>query len=444
MKIAFIIGTRPEIIKMSPLIDEVNKRGIDYILIHTGQHYDREMSDQFFEDLELPQPDYNIGVGSTTHGNQTAVMLKGIEEILLSEKPDIVLVEGDTNAVMAGALASAKIHLPLGHVESGLRSYDKTMPEEINRVVADVCSHLFFVPTEESAVNLIFEGLDPHQIFITGNTVVDAVKRNLKIAGKRSQLNSSPAYENILTLTLHRAENVDNLQRLKNITDALLELEEVNIIFPVHPRTIKNLKEFGLYDKLDEAEHIKLIKPVGYLDFLIMLSKSKLVMTDSGGIQEEAITLNLPCITLRYNTERPETVAAGGNILVGTDKKLITDSTRRIINDEKLYQNMSNAVNPYGNGEASKKILDIILKDYTEGKLIIQPPENIGGHKGRFIQNIDENINVSEFEKINPGSSIIAVFKKGEAKFPYADLNLKNKTIMIDKFNLKSNNTINP
>ena len=191
MKITFIVGTRPEIIKMSPLIDEVEKRGIDYILIHTGQHYDQEMSEQFFSDLELSQPDYNIGVGSKSHGKQTAVMLEGIEKILLSENPDIILVEGDTNAVMAGAVAASKLHLPIGHVEAGLRSFDKTMPEEINRLIADVCSNLFFVPTEESAINLIFEGLNPHNIFITGNTVVDACLRNLKIAGKSSKNNNA-------------------------------------------------------------------------------------------------------------------------------------------------------------------------------------------------------------------------------------------------------------
>ncbi len=359
MKIAFIIGTRPEIIKMSPLMDEVKKRGIDFILIHTGQHYDREMSQQYFDDLKLPHPDYNIGVGSTTHGKQTAVMLDGIEEILSSERPDIILVQGDTNAVMAGALAASKMHIPVGHVESGLRSYDKTMPEEINRMVADICSTLFFVPTEESAINLIFEGLNSNNIHITGNTVVDAVYRNLKIAGKYSDLDLN-LDKDYITLTLHRAENTDNPQRLRDISDALLNLKETEIIFPVHPRTIKTLNKLNLYQPLVDAKHIHLMNPVGYLDFLVLLSHSKVVITDSGGIQEEAVTMNIPCVTLRYNTERPETVAVGGNILVGTDKELIIRTVRNILEDEKLYQKMSQAKNPYGDGKTSQKIVDII------------------------------------------------------------------------------------
>lgn len=433
MKIAFIVGTRPEIIKMSPLIDEVRKRGINFILIHTGQHYDQEMSEQFFSDLELPKPDYNIGVGSKSHGKQTAVMLEGIEEILLSERPDIILVEGDTNAVMAGAIAASKLHLPIGHVEAGLRSFDKTMPEEINRLVADVTSNLFFVPTEESAVNLIFEGLNPHHIFITGNTVVDACLRNLKIAekGLKPQF---PRDKDLVALTMHRAENVDDPERLKNITDALLELDDAHIIFPVHPRTRKNLEKFGIYPALEATEHIQMIKPIGYLDFLVLLSQSKLVLTDSGGIQEEAVTLNKPCITLRYNTERPETVTSGANVLVGADKDAIVDNTRRIMNDADVYHKMSDATNPFGDGKASEKIVDSILKSYEVGKLQLKAPNSFKGHEGWYLQRIDENITVSEFEDRNKHSLIKAVFDDGEAKFPHPNLQLNNKTVIIDRF----------
>lgn len=436
MKIAFVIGTRPEIIKMSPLIDEVSKRGIDFILIHTGQHYDREMSEQFFEDLELPQPDYNIGVGSTTHGKQTAVMLEGIEEIFTSEKPDIVLVEGDTNAVMAGALASGKMHIPVGHVESGLRSYDKTMPEEINRVVADICSHLFFVPTEESAVNLIFEGLNPHDIHITGNTVVDAVYRNLKIAEKYSD----PDFDltkDFITLTLHRAENTDHPRRLKDITDALLELKETSIIFPLHPRTIKTLKKLNLYQPLVDAEHIQLMKPVGYLDFLVLLSHSRMVITDSGGLQEEAITMNLPCVTLRYNTERPETVTAGGNVLVGTDRDRIIQTVRDILGDEEIYQKMSLSENPYGDGQTSEKIVGIISQAYKNDELKITPPENIGGLEGRYIQKVEETIDVAGYEEKHTNIRIIVAFEENKAQFPRGDLQLKGKTIVLERYSIQ-------
>lgn len=439
MKIAFIIGTRPEIIKMAPIIDEAQKRGLDYILIHTGQHYDQNMSNHFFRDLKLSVPHYNIGVGSTSHGKQTAAMLEGLERILLSENPDIVLVEGDTNAVMAGSIACSKLNLALGHVEAGLRSFDKTMPEEINRTVADVCSTLFFAPTEESALNLLFEGISSHHIFITGNTVVDSCIRNLKIANEHANLNSHLDLQgDILTITLHRAENVDHPQKLKNIMEAILELDEMNIIFPVHPRTEKNLKKNNFFDILNQTEHIQMIKPLGYLHFLLLLSRSKLVMTDSGGIQEEAITLDLPCLTLRYNTERPETVTAGGNILLGAEKESIINGVRKIMRDPSLYQKMKEATNPYGDGKASKMILNAIMKLYDENKLKITQPNHITNHEGYYIQKIRENINVQEFENENIHFRIKAVFENGLAKFPHSTLQLKNKTVLIDKYIVKT------
>ena len=241
MKIAIVLGTRPEIIKMAPIIDEIGKRGIDLVLLHTGQHYDKEMSDNFFKDLEIPAPDYNIHVGSGSHGKQTGLMMQGIEEVMIDEKPDIVLVQGDTNAVLAGALVASKLHIPVGHVEAGLRSFDMTMPEEINRMAADVCSLMYFVPTEESAINLLAENISHKKLFITGNTVVDACFRHLEIAKKRGIEEESLAnldienMDNILTLTMHRAENVDDEHRLKGIIGALEELSDMNIIFPIHP-----------------------------------------------------------------------------------------------------------------------------------------------------------------------------------------------------------------
>lgn len=434
MKIAFIIGTRPEIIKMSPLIDEVDTRGIDYVLIHTGQHYDHEMSQQFFLDLELKEPDYNIGVGSDSHGKQTAVMMEGIEEVLLSEKPDIVLVQGDTNAVLAGALVAAKLHIAVGHVEAGLRSYDKTMPEEINRMVADVCTNLFFVPTEDTAINLLFEGINPKNIFITGNTVVDACYRNLKIARKSSHIMSELKLEgDILSLTLHRAENVDDRKRLENIVEALLKIEGLTIVFPVHPRTVKTLKEFEMYSQLEEAPHIRMIKPIGYLDFLILQSNSKLMITDSGGIQEEAITLDVPCLTLRYNTERPETVHAGGNILVGSDTEKITSNVAKLLADNTIYQRMKEAPNPYGDGTASEQIVDAIMDAYNQGKLQIKPPETIAGGQSKKLLVVDEAGTVAEFEEKNPECTINIVFNGVNPEFPGADLSIKGKTIMVSK-----------
>ena len=434
MKIAIVIGTRPEIIKMAPVIDEIKKRNLDYVLIHTGQHYDHEMSDQFFLDLELPTPNYNIGVGSGSHGEQTAEMMKGIEKVFVDEKPDLVMVQGDTNAVLAGAIVASKLHIPVGHVEAGLRSFDKTMPEEINRMAADVCSQLFYVPTEESAVNLIVEGINPKNVIITGNTVVDACLRNLKIAQNKSDILSQfKQYENILTLTMHRAENVDNVERLTQITDALIELDELTIIFPVHPRTLKNLEKFGLYSKLVEKDHIKIIKPVGYLDFLLLLSNSTMIMTDSGGLQEEAITLDVPCMTLRYNTERPETVTTGGNILVGSDRNKIVETARLIMNDPKTREKMKKAANPYGDGKASQNILEVSLKEYENGNLEIKAPEDLMNQFKRKFELLDSNITVLEFEKSN-NALIRVVYDKGEATFPHEGLNLKNKLVLFDHY----------
>lgn len=433
MKIAVIIGTRPEIIKMAPVIDEIERRDIDCILIHTGQHYDHEMSDQFFIDLELRKPDFNIGVGSGSHGKQTATMMNGIEDVLVAEKPDIVLVQGDTNAVLAGALVASKLHIPVGHVEAGLRSYDKSMPEEINREIADVCSKLYFVPTEESAVNLLFQGISPKDIFITGNTIVDTCMRNLKIAQKSETKPKFDFEGDILTLTMHRAENVDNRERLQNIIDALLELDDVTVVFPVHPRTVKTLKEFDMFEKLEKAEHIELIKPVGYLDFLLLLSKSKFIMTDSGGLQEEAITLNVPCMTLRYNTERPETVKAGGNILVGSEKDKIVSTVKEILNNQDLYDRMSKAENPYGAGNSSEMILDAILGLYNADELKITVPEDIMKDRERELIEVKENVSVFEFEN-SKDSVVKMVFENGNARFPHGDLNLNGKTVLVDSF----------
>jgi UDP-N-acetylglucosamine 2-epimerase (non-hydrolysing) len=435
MKIATVLGTRPEIIKMAPVLDEMERLDIDNILIHTGQHYDHEMSQQFFQDLKIKQPDYNIGVGSNSHGKQTAIMMESIENVLIEEKPDIIMVQGDTNAVLAGALAASKLHMAVGHVEAGLRSYDKTMPEEINRQIADICSNIFFVPTEESAINLVFENINPHDIYITGNTIVDASIRHLKIAENESNiLNELQVTGDILILTIHRAENVDDSKRLKNIVEALLELDNITVIFPAHPRTVKTLKKFGFYNALKDAPHIKLIKPLGYLDFLLLLSKSKFVMTDSGGLQEEAITLNIPCITLRYNTERPETVKAGGNILVGTDKNMIVDTYNRISTDTTQYNEMKNAKNPYGDGQSSKNIINAVIENYNANKFNISLPEHVKSFIGREVLNVQDNITVSEYEKMNPGVTINMVFKDNKIKFPYPDLNIKDKNIVLNKF----------
>ncbi len=438
MKIATILGTRPEIIKMAPIIDEISKRGIDQIVLHTGQHYDKEMSDNFFTDLEIPTSDYNIHVGSGTHGKQTGLMMQGIEEVLLKEKPDIVLVQGDTNAVLAGALVASKLHIAIGHVEAGLRSFDMTMPEEINRRAADVTSTMYFIPTEESAINLLAEGFSHKNLLITGNTVVDACFRHLEIARKKGFEEESLAsldienMDNILTLTMHRAENVDVKERVINIIEALKELDQMNIIFPIHPRTKNTLENFGLFDELNDMEHVHIIKPLGYLDFLLLTSKSTLVLTDSGGLQEEAITLDVPALTLRYNTERPETVTAGGNILVGSNKEAILENTNRILNDKEFADKMKNAPNLYGGGNSAKLTVDAIEDYYNKGLLNIEAPEDIMSSFTRKMASIDEEITVQEFEK-NENSLIHMVFDGEKMRFPTDDLNLNGMMISYDK-----------
>ena len=438
MKIATILGTRPEIIKMAPIIDEISKRGISQVVLHTGQHYDEEMSDAFFRDLEIPTPDYNIHVGSGTHGKQTGLMMEGIEEILLDEKPDIVLVQGDTNAVLAGALVASKLHIAVGHVEAGLRSFDMTMPEEINRRVADICSVMYFIPTEESAINLLAEGFSHDNLIITGNTVVDTCFRHLEIAKKRGFQEESlkeldiENMDNILTLTMHRAENVDDKKRVTNIIEALKELDDMNIIFPIHPRTKNTLQRFGLFDELNDLSHVHIIKPIGYLDFLLLTSKSTLILTDSGGLQEEAITLNVPALTLRYNTERPETVSAGGNILVGSNKDIILDNARKILSDSDFADKMKNAANPYGQGDAAKSTVDAIERYYVDGLLDIKAPEDIMTSFTRKMAKINEELTVNEFE-IKENALIHMVFDGEKMIFPTDELNLNGMMISYDK-----------
>ena len=438
MKIATILGTRPEIIKMAPIIDEISKRDIDQIVLHTGQHYDAEMSDNFFKDLDIRTPDYNIHVGSGTHGKQTGLMMQRIEEVLLEEKPDIVLVQGDTNAVLAGALVASKLHIPIGHVEAGLRSFDMTMPEEVNRRVADVSSLMYFVPTVESAINLLAEGVSRKNLFVTGNTVVDACFRHLELAKEKGISEQSlkelniDEMDNILTLTMHRAENVDVKERVVNIIDALKQLDDMNIIFPIHPRTKNTLEKFGLFEELNNLEHVHIIKPLGYLDFLYLTSVSTLILTDSGGLQEEAITLDVPALTLRYNTERPETVTAGGNILVGSDKDAILENARKILDDEECANKMRNAVNPYGQGESAKLTVDAIEDYYSKGLLNIESPEHIMDSFSRKMMTMSEDISVSEFEE-NENALVHMVYDGEKMVFPADDLNLNGMVFTYDK-----------
>ncbi|NPE27432.1 UDP-N-acetylglucosamine 2-epimerase (non-hydrolyzing) [Methanococcoides sp. SA1] len=358
MKIAIVLGTRPEIIKMAPIIRELQDRSADFITIHTNQHYSYEMDKIFFEELDLPMPDFNLNVGSGTHGKQTGQMLIELENAFLKTDIEIVLVQGDTNTVLAGALAASKLGVTVGHVEAGLRSYDRTMPEEINRVLVDHISDYLFVPTKIAKNNLIKEGITENKIFVVGNTIVDSVFQNLKISKEKTNtLEKLNVKEPYILITSHRQENVDSPDKLKNIIRSLQIISEqldCKIIYPIHPRTKKKLYEFKLYDQLVAIKNLKLMEPVGFLDFLQLESSSKLIITDSGGLQEEGCILNVPCVTLRENTERPETIEVGSNLLAGTDPDKIMECVRSSYAKENHWKN------PFGDGQTAKRIIDII------------------------------------------------------------------------------------
>jgi UDP-N-acetylglucosamine 2-epimerase (non-hydrolysing) len=353
-KVCVILGTRPEIIKMSPILRLLKEKGADHFTLHTGQHYSHSMDAVFFQQLRLDQPKYNLHVGSGTHGEETGRMLQGIEKVLMEEKPGIVLVEGDTNTVLAGALAAAKLHIKVGHVEAGLRSFDMEMPEEINRIVADHVSDALFAPTKVSERNLLREGIDPEKIHVTGNTIVDAVRQNLELAMK-VDLPKGLAMDRYALATLHRQENVDDPERLKGLMEALAKVSGafgMPVIYPAHPRARKRLEEFGI----KAGEGVALAEPVDYLAFLRLEKGATLILTDSGGVQEEACILGVPCVTLRDSTERPETVDVGANEVAGTDPETIVALAREMVRRRKGWKN------PYGDWKAAERILDIIAE----------------------------------------------------------------------------------
>lgn len=354
MKIVSIVGARPQFIKCAPVSKELRKNHQE-ILVHTGQHYDDEMSKLFFDELDIPKPDYNLDVGSGLHGEQTGKMLIEIEKILLDEKPEFVLIYGDTNSTVAGALAAAKLHIPVGHVESGLRSFDRSMPEEINRVVSDHVSVILFVPTQTAERNLQKEGITKG-VFNTGDVMYDALLSNIKIAEKHSEILSKLKLKSkdYLLATVHRPSNTDRKKNLEDILSAFSKIKK-KIVFPAHPRALKYIEKYNLRDKF--GENVLLVKPVGYLDFLLLEKNASKILTDSGGIQKEAYILKVPCITLRENTEWIETIKDGWNILVGSD-------TEKIVEAVENFYPRSNQNKYYGDGNASKKIKNI-LEEYV-------------------------------------------------------------------------------
>ena len=349
MKIVTIVGARPQFIKCNPVSKELRKDHQE-ILVHTGQHYDYEMSKLFFEEMSIPKPDYNLDVGSGPQGKQTGEMLIKIEKVLLEEKPDFVLVYGDTNSTLAGALAATKLHIKVGHVEAGLRSFDTSMPEEINRVLTDHASSVLFAPTQTAVENLQNEGIT-NGVYRTGDVMYDALLHNIKIAEKSNILETlHVTSKDYFLVTIHRQSNTDDAENLSNILNALSQVEG-KVLFPVHPRTRKFIKEHGLEEKI--KDNVSLVKPVGYIDFLWLEKNAKKILTDSGGIQKEAYLLKIPCITLRENTEWVETIEDGWNVLVGADTEKITEAAKSFTPPQKQS-------NHFGDGKASEKIKRIL------------------------------------------------------------------------------------
>lgn len=372
MRVAIVLGTRPEIIKMSPIAKELDARGIDYFILHTGQHYDFAMDQIFFNELGLKPEAINLDVGSGTHGETTGKIIVGMERIIQNEKPDVVLVQGDTNTVLAASLVSVKLHILLGHVEAGLRSYDRRMPEEYNRIICDHVSDYIFAPTKTAEKNLQEEGIGTKdilyygettkpKIILTGNTIVDAVTQNLEKAGI-SQIFSKTGLTKgeYFLVTSHREENVDHKDRLLGILKGLQNVSDfynLPMLYPIHPRTKKRLESFGLIDELNKIKNLKLIEPVGFLDLLALESNAKLILTDSGGIQEEACILRVPCVILRDRSDRPESLQVGASMMAGCDPEKILDATNAMINKDRDWEN------PFGDGKAAKRIVDAIISN---------------------------------------------------------------------------------
>jgi UDP-N-acetylglucosamine 2-epimerase len=355
MKIVSVVGARPQFIKLAALSKELRKKHRE-IIIHTGQHYDDELSKIFFSELSLPRPNYNLGIGSAEHGKQTGRMMEGIERILISRNPDLVIVYGDTNSTLAGALAAAKLNIPVAHVEAGLRSYRKSMPEEINRVLTDHVSTLLFCPTPTSVINLKKEGITKG-VYLVGDVMYDSLLDHLKVAEKESRImrKLNLTKKEFYLLTIHRAENTDIKENLKKVTQIIADLDK-KVVFPIHPRTRKKLREFKLLRRLVTLSNLILIDPVSYLDMLILEKNARFVLTDSGGVQKEAYFLKTPCLTLRDETEWLETLKGGWNQVVGLRKNKVLTAIHSLLESYSGSRKNSGLIQPGANA----RILRII------------------------------------------------------------------------------------
>jgi len=381
MKIACVVGARPNFMKIAPILEAMkkytqlqpiplNKGGQGVVLVHTGQHYDYEMSGVFFEDLNIPEPDIHLGVGSGSHAVQTAKIMIEFEKVALEYKPDLVLVVGDVNSTLACALVAAKLYIPVAHVEAGIRSFDKSMPEEINRILTDAVSDYLFVPIEHGCANLRREGIPEEKIFLVGDVMIDTLLKYKEKAAANPILDELGLQKgNYALMTMHRPHNVDIKENLIKILRAIQEIQsKIKIVFPMHPRTRSRIEEFQLSEKLSDMNNLIIIEPIGYLRFLNLMMNSKFVLTDSGGMQEETTVLNIPCLTLRENTERPETIDGGTNTLVGNDTQRIIEESFKILDGH----GKTGTYPELWDGWASERIVKIINKESDTNFAVIR------------------------------------------------------------------------
>ncbi|HEV7798519.1 MAG TPA: UDP-N-acetylglucosamine 2-epimerase (non-hydrolyzing) [Pyrinomonadaceae bacterium] len=360
LKVVNVVGARPNFMKVAPIVEAMKRREREFtpLVVHTGQHYDAAMSEAFFHDLDLPRPDIYLGVGSASHAAQTAAVMERFEPVVLQEKPDWVLVVGDVNSTLACALVCVKLGVKVAHVEAGLRSGDRTMPEEINRLLTDQIADLLFTPSPDADENLRAEGIPPERIRLVGNVMIDSLYKHLE-RSRQSAIRDRLGLidQSYAVLTLHRPSNVDDPAAFRRIIEALENISErLPVIFPVHPRTRKTIAELGLDERLEKIKALRLIDPLGYLDFLSLYSGARLVLTDSGGIQEETSVLGISCLTLRENTERPITVTTGTNTIVGTDPDRIIAAAEVALNEPS-----KKAVSiPLWDGHTAERIVDAL------------------------------------------------------------------------------------
>ncbi len=438
MSIVITAGTRPEAIKLAPIVWVLKNIGSRFVFIWSGQHYDYEMSKRFFNELGLPEPDFDLNVRSSNPSEQIARILSNVEGVLKNiDDKGIVIAEGDTNTVLGVGLAAIKAGWLFSHVEAGLRSFNRVMPEEINRVVVDAVANVHFAPSVSAVLNLVYEGVMPWRIHLTGNTIVDVVYKvlpQIKEHGKKI-LEELGVHSFFGLVTLHRAENVDNIARLRRILSALKKIsKEIELVFPIHPRTKKRLLEFGLRTLIENSD-IRVVKPLGYFELLGILSKAQIVFTDSGGIQEEALTLAIPCITLRYNTERPETVWTGGNFLVGDDPRKILSTAKHVLeNREEIVKKIKSVENPYGDGKAGERIARI-LKRIDEDKetyslYAYKEPDyrNVGDPTYVLIEgSMFAGLKIDDLHRKYPGLIVTLVYdENGNPVVPFPDRVIKN------------------